>query len=116
MESYLNNNCLDSSKEKKLAVIEVYAQLDKEVNVEQTISFEEQFETSVEYVGFLIRTNFNKFMSILYRVDVSEEKLKKNLQENKHTPTCQVIATMLLERELEKRKWRTLYKQKRKYE
>ncbi|ATA69354.1 hypothetical protein CGC48_09895 [Capnocytophaga cynodegmi] len=103
-------------EEKKLAIREVYSQLDKEVSIEKNISFGEQFEVLVSYVDFLIQTDFNKLINILYRVDVSEEKLKIALQENNNTPISRVIATMLLKRELEKRKWRTLYKKKRKYE
>ena len=84
--------------------------MNKEVSLEPIVSFEEHFETLVKYVDFLIRTDFNKLISILYRVDVSEEKLKRALQKNEYTPTCRVIATMLLEREIEKRKWRALYR------
>ena len=110
MENQSDNNSIVSSEEKKIAVIEVYSQLNKEVSLTPIISFEKQFETLVEYVDFLIQTDFNKLISILYRVDVSEEKLKRALQKNEHTPTCRVIATMLLEREIEKRKWRALYR------
>ena len=103
MENQSNNDSLISLEEKKLAIREVYSQLNKEVSIEKNISFGEQFEVLV-----------NKLISILYRVDVSEEKLKVALQENNNTPISRVIATMLLKRELEKRKWRTLYEQKRK--
>ncbi|WP_372473901.1 hypothetical protein AB4865_01120 [Capnocytophaga sp. ARDL2] len=96
--------------EAQQAIISIAQGLD-EANAVVKPSFEAQFEALVEYIDDLIQRDFNKLISILYRVDVSEEKLKKALQENKHTPTCQVIATMLLERELEKRKRRTLYKQ-----
>ena len=112
MENQSNNDSLISLEEKKLAIREVYSQLNKEVSIEKNISFGEQFEVLVAYVDFLIQTDFNKL--ILYRVDVSEEKLKVALQENNNTPISRVIATMLLKRELEKRKWRTLYEQKRK--
>ena len=106
MENQSNNDSLISLEEKKLAI--------REVSIEKNISFGEQFEVLVAYVDFLIQTDFNKLISILYRVDVSEEKLKVALQENNNTPISRVIATMLLKRELEKRKWRTLYEQKRK--
>ena len=80
--------------------------------MKKTFLFGEQFEVFSCDVDFLIQTDFNKLISILYRVDVSEEKLKVALQENNNTPISRVIATMLLKRELEKRKWRTLYEQK----
>ena len=114
MKNQSNNDSLISLEEKKLAIREVYSQLNKEVSIEKNISFGEQFEVLVAYVDFLIQTDFNKLISILYRVDVSEENLKVALQENNNTPISRVIATMLLKRELEKRKWRTLYEQKRK--
>lgn len=43
MENQSDNNSIVSSEEKKIAVIEVYSQLNKEVSLEPIISFEKQF-------------------------------------------------------------------------
>ena len=47
MENQSNNDSLISLEEKKLAIREVYSQLNKEVSIEKNISFGEQFEVLV---------------------------------------------------------------------
>lgn len=94
--------------EQQQALISISQRLEDE-NVPAKHSFEEQFNALVHFIEGLINTDFNKLISILYRVDVSEEKLKRALHQNPEIPASRIIATMLLERELEKRKWRAMY-------
>lgn len=94
--------------EAQQAIISIAQGLD-EANAVVKPSFEAQFEALVEYIDDLIQRDFNKLISILYRVDVSEEKLKRALHQNPEIPASRIITTMLLERELEKRKWRAMY-------
>ncbi len=63
-----------------------------------------QFSAVVSFIDDLIRNDFNRLLSILYRVDISELKLKKKLAENKEKdiPSAEVIAQLLIEREQEK--------------
>ncbi len=64
----------------------------------------EQFEDIVSFLDDLIRNDFNRLLSILYRVDISEEKLKRKLAENKESAisSAEIIAQLLIEREKEK--------------
>lgn len=75
---------------------------------------EKQFELLVEFIDDLIRNDFNRLLSILYRVDISEEKLKLKLAQNKATPvpSAEIIAQLLIDREVEKMVSREKYRKK----
>jgi hypothetical protein len=55
-----------------------------------------------EKINEIINKDFQKLISILYRVDVSEQKLRKLLQENANTDAGVLIADLMIEREEEK--------------
>lgn len=63
-----------------------------------------QFKVVVDFINDLIQNDFNRLLSILYRVDISEEKLKLKLAEHKDRkiPSAEIIANLLIEREEEK--------------
>ncbi|CAI9686897.1 hypothetical protein EAVNVH72_03526 [Elizabethkingia anophelis] len=76
-------------------------------------SNEAKFEALAHYLDELIQSDFNRLLSILYRIDVSEEKVKKALAENKDKfPAGQIIAVLLIERETQKIKLRAKYSKK----
>ena len=62
---------------------------------------------SVE-IGVLIDRDFQQLMNILYRIDVSEEKTKMAFAD--HDPSA-ALATLIIERELQKVASRERYKQ-----
>ncbi|MCL1672898.1 hypothetical protein SAMN05421866_2356 [Chryseobacterium oranimense] len=73
-------------------------------------SNQEKFEALADYLDGLIQSDFNRLLNILYRIDVSEEKVKRALAENQNkVPAGQVIAKLLIERETEKIKLRVKY-------
>ena len=55
-------------------------------------------------INELLTTDFQKLIAILYRVDVSEAKLKKLLQENPTADAGLIIADLMIERQLQKNK------------
>lgn len=61
-------------------------------------------EHLVDYINHLLLHDFNKLVSILYRVDVSESKLKETLQLNPQTDAALLIANLLIARQEEKLK------------
>lgn len=76
-------------------------------------SEQEQFEILASYLDHLIQSDFSRLLNILYRIDVSEEKLKKALAENQNKISAgRIIATLLIERENEKIKIRAKYTNK----
>ena len=64
----------------------------------------EQFAILVGFIDDLIRNDFNRLVSILYRIDISEAKLKQKLAENTDNtiPAAETIARLFIEREAEK--------------
>lgn len=55
-----------------------------------------------EYINLLINTDFNKLIYILYRLDISEKKLKQLLAGEQQTDAGGLIANMIIERQLQK--------------
>ena len=55
-----------------------------------------------EKINELINSDFQKLISILYRIDISESKLKLLLKENPNIDGGAIIADMMIERQLQK--------------
>ena len=64
----------------------------------------------IVWINDLLLNDFSRLVSLLYRVDVSEQKLKNLLQQNTQTDAAVLIADLLIERQLEKIKWRNAFK------
>jgi len=76
---------------------------------------EEKFAEFASFLEHLLHNDPNKLIAILYRIDVSEKKLKQTLAENKQRiPEGQIIANLLIERQREKIKFRKKYAQENK--
>lgn len=77
-------------------------------------SFQEQFEGLANYLDHLVATDFNRLISILYRIDVSEDKARKAIvdEAGKISPG-HTLARLLIERESEKIKFREQYRSKK---
>lgn len=75
-----------------------------------TLSAGELREKLIEFINHLIQKDFEKLVSILYRVDVNEKKLKTLLKASPGTDAAVLIADLILERELQKIKTRNTYK------
>lgn len=73
---------------------------------------ESLFSKLSTYVEDLVNNNFTLLVSILYRMDVSESKLRKTLASYSDKSAGDLIAGLMIERELEKIKWREIYSQK----
>ncbi len=58
------------------------------------------------YINNLILENFDQLISLLYRLDVSEQKLKILLKENSEADAGKLIATLIIERQIQKIKSR----------
>jgi hypothetical protein len=61
-------------------------------------------------INQLINTDFEKLASILYRIDVSEKKLKRLLSDNPDTIAGLLIADLVIERLIEKKKSREKFR------
>ena len=70
----------------------------------------EWFQLLIGRIDYLIQTDFNKLVHILYRLDVSEMKLSQMLKEHPGTDAAEIIAQMIIERQREKIKSRAAFK------
>lgn len=76
-------------------------------------SEEEQFERLSRYLNDLIDHDFNKLINILYRVDVSEQKVREAIAKNDaQHPAGSILARLLIEREIQKIELRAKYSSK----
>jgi hypothetical protein len=64
---------------------------------------------SVE-VNHLIQADFHRLIAILYRLDISELKLKRTLEENTDKDAGELIAMLIIERQLQKIHMRQSFK------
>ena len=93
-------------------------QLVKEINKSMAIILPD--ETSLDeleiqlsiYINQLIQTDFQKLIGLLYRIDVSEIKLKTLLQQHAGEEAGKIIAALIIERQLQKIKTRQQFKQR----
>ena len=68
--------------------------------MEKTFSELEQLGPSdlIAYINDCIQHDFNKLVQLLYRIDVSEEKLKYIIQLNPNEDAAKLIAAVIVER------------------
>ena len=66
------------------------------------------------YINELIDKDFNKLVNLLYRIDISEQKLKIALQnEDKTISSGKIIAKLIIERQLQKLEFRKKFSKKK---
>lgn len=83
------------------------------LRLKNELSFLEKEDIRVQlvaYINHLLLHDFNRLIQILYRVDVSEQKLKQLLQDNPKTDAAVIISNLLIERQLEKIKTRSMFR------
>ena len=78
--------------------------LNKELAIEliDKGSYERIHAQLAEYINGLIKNDFEKLVTCLYRIDVHEQKLKTLLQENPMEDAGNLIASLIIERQLQK--------------
>ncbi len=87
-------------------------QINKELAVElpEKISLEELQSKLAVHINQLIQNNFEQLINLLYRIDVSEAKIKSLLQNNTGKNAGDIIAASIIERQLQKIKSRQEFK------
>ena len=74
-------------------------------NLTANLSFDERLSIKKElsaYLNHLLLNDFSALVQILYKVDVSEEKLKSVLKENKDADAGDLLTELIIERQLGK--------------
>jgi len=68
-------------------------------------------EELVTYINDMILRDFTGLMNLLYRLDVSETKIRKLLDDMQNEDAGKIIAAVIIERQLQKIKSRQQFKQ-----
>ncbi|ULQ55746.1 hypothetical protein KJS94_13945 [Flavihumibacter rivuli] len=76
----------------------------------EQISFEELRTQLAAKLNELISKDFNQLISILYRVDVSEPKLKYLLREKVGEDAAMIMADLIIERQIQKANTRKAFR------
>jgi hypothetical protein len=72
------------------------------ISDEQSLRDSLLFNELVAGINDMINTNFERLISLLYRIDVNEEKLKSLLRQNESEDAGKIIATLIINRQLDK--------------
>ena len=68
------------------------------------------FKDLSAYINQLITDHFDELITLLYRLDVNEKKLKDLLQQHAAEDAADIIAALIIERQEQKIKTRELFK------
>jgi len=79
--------------------------------LQPNISVTEIKDQLAAYINDLINYDFNKLVSLLYRIDINEKKLKQLLEENPTYNAGHIIADLIIERQIQKLKTRQQFRQ-----
>jgi hypothetical protein len=77
-----------------------------DIDLPDDISFELLKQKLSTHINQLIQSDFEKLVSLLYRIDISEPKLRQLLQQKKGEDAADTITEMIIERQLQKIKSR----------
>lgn len=64
--------------------------------------YQELFQQILPLVDEMLNDDYIKLMSLLYRIDLDEDFLNRKLKENAQSDTDEVIADLIIKRELQK--------------
>jgi hypothetical protein len=83
---------------------------DFSIEASSTFTFDQFKSILQERINYLINHDFHRLASILYRVDVSESKLRKLLHDHSDEAAGNIISELIIERQLQKIKSREQFK------
>lgn len=86
----------------KHAIIELAPVLDAVLPANEKL----WYNAVVEKINYLILSDFDQLIQILYRLDISEKKVKQLLKTQKDTDAAEIITQLMIERQLQKIKTR----------
>jgi hypothetical protein len=80
------------------------------INTIQTEQVNDSFKMILaSKINELMLTDFSALVQLLYRIDISEKKLKEVLESHQSEEAANVIAGLVIERQLEKLRLRKQY-------
>lgn len=88
----------------------VISSLQKYVEVKDAVSYEQLKEELSITLVYMLLHEMDKLMGILYRIDVSEQKVKDAFAQNNPKLIAPILADLIIERELQKAQHRANFK------
>ena len=82
-----------------------------EISLPASTSLEELKQKLTLHINHLINYDFEKLVFYLYRIDVDESKMKHLLDQKEGENAAELIADLIIERQLEKIKSRRQFRQ-----
>jgi uncharacterized protein YwgA len=73
-----------------------------EISLPDNIQLEELKQKLALHINHLINHNFEKLVSLLYRIDVNENKIRQLLKQKEGENAAGLIADQIIERQLQK--------------
>lgn len=73
-------------------------------------AYEELFDQVEPHIKKMLDSNRQKFLGIMYRIDVSDDQIKKAISENTYEPFSAIVTDLIIKRELQKVVIRNHYK------
>ena len=91
------------------------ALINKQVQTEfgEEVSLHDLHKKLAIFINDLIENDFQRLIDVLYKVDVDENKLKQTLQKEATKNAADTIATLIIEREVQKLQSRKEFKEKK---
>lgn len=68
----------------------------------ESLSADEARKRLAEYFNGLVAHDFNKLISILYRLDIDEKLLRSTLHQNRGTDAGHILAELVIQRQIKK--------------
>jgi hypothetical protein len=83
---------------------DIIPMLNKELSLDlsEKLAMDELTQQLTHHINHLINTDFEKLIFYLYRIDVHEEKMKQLLQQQQGENAAQLIAKLIIDRQLQK--------------
>ena len=94
----------------KELILKNYLEQELVLEIPQDASFAALEEKLSAYINELIHQDFEKLVRVLYRIDVNETRLKYILQENHGENAGNLIAKLIIERQIQKINTREQFK------
>ena len=73
-----------------------------DISLPDVVTLDELKSSLATYINSLINTDFNKLVSLLYRIDINEAKLRQLLDNNRESNAGAIITDLIIERQLQK--------------
>lgn len=83
-----------------------------EIALPEQLSMEELREKLTAHINHLINHDFEKLVFYLYRIDINEAKMKQLLDQQNGEHAAELIAGLVIERQIQKNKSRREFRQR----